>query len=291
VERGRRARGQEIERRAYDAWERKDWPAAAVALEELARDFPDGPRVATWWFDAALAHKFRRDWPNAHRLGTEAARRAPRGEQDPAFWNLGIAATVLRDWPTARDAWQGYGIQLRPGAGEIVEDFGLTCLRLDPDDAPEVVWARRLCPTRARVVSVPMGAGRRFGEIVLHDGAPNGEREVDGRRYPVFDEILRWQTSPLASFTVLVEAGAPADVDELIERFEGEGLGAEPQSSVDAVCRCCSEGTVHQERRVEAGTQTVWLAVPAEAVAVRLLDAWRAGGLADRGWRDLSPVD
>jgi hypothetical protein len=47
----------------------------------------------------------------------QAAARAARGVQDPTFWNLGIAATVLRDWATARDSWSGYGIDLPAGDG------------------------------------------------------------------------------------------------------------------------------------------------------------------------------
>src|SRR5262245_26977781 len=104
---------------ARAAWEAEDWARSAAAYERLLEAFPDTPASAAWWFDAALAHKFLRNWPEAYRLGREAAARARRGEQDPAFWNLGIAATVLREWETARDAWTGYGITISPGTGPI----------------------------------------------------------------------------------------------------------------------------------------------------------------------------
>jgi hypothetical protein len=102
------------------AWEAQDWPRSAALYERLATEAPDDPRAGDWWYDAALAQKFRRRWADACRLGMHA----PRGRQDPAFWNLGIAATIQRDWPTARDAWSGFGIDLPPGDGPIEGDFG-----------------------------------------------------------------------------------------------------------------------------------------------------------------------
>src|SRR5262245_5269957 len=116
---------EELVRRAKHAWESRDWMSAAALYERLATSAPDDdPRVAAWWYDAALAEKFLRNWAEAHRLGIHAAAHSERGQQDPAFWNLGIAATIQRDWPTARGAWEGYGIELPPGDGPIEGDFG-----------------------------------------------------------------------------------------------------------------------------------------------------------------------
>ncbi|MCM0675061.1 hypothetical protein NCC78_10215 [Micromonospora phytophila] len=96
------------------------------------------------------------------------------------------------------------------GEGEVLVDFGVTPVRVDPQGTAEVVWAERICPTRARVLNVPTPeSGRRFGEIVVHDGAPNGEREVDGQSYPVFDELLLWRESPLPTCTVRITAPDP----------------------------------------------------------------------------------
>jgi hypothetical protein len=284
---GRTIDWEQLEKAAYDAWDREDWRTAAARFEELLAVLPDGEKSPAWWSDAALAYKFLREWSKAYELGRQAAARSPRGEQDPAFWNLGIAATVMRDWATAREAWIGYGIDLQSGEGEIAEDFGMTLIRLDPAGEPETVWARRICPTRARIVSVPMASERRFGEIVLHDGTPNGERIVEERRYPVFDEILLWAPSSLPTLTVTLTANSPDDVVELLRLFEDNGLGAEPQSGLQILCACCSEGSVEQERHVEAGSQTIWLAAPAHE-AEALLDRWRSRGDAGRSWTGLA---
>jgi tetratricopeptide (TPR) repeat protein len=151
----------ELYEQARAAWAAEEWHVAADRYEELLGHLPDVPPSAVWWYDAALAHKFLRNWDKAFSLGREAAARAPRGEGDPAFWNLGIAAIVLREWSVARDAWTGFGITMPEGEGEIVGRFGMCCVRLDTDGEREVVWAVRLCPTRARVVSIPVSCRRR----------------------------------------------------------------------------------------------------------------------------------
>jgi hypothetical protein len=274
-------------KQAYQAFEAEDWARAADLLEEAALADPDSPDGAALWFDAALAHKFRRDWPRAYALGKEAAARVTRGQEEPAFWNLGIAATILRDWATARDAWTGYGVTLQDGEGEIVEDFGMTAIRIGTPDGQEVVWGQRLCPARARVLSVPFDPARRYGEVVVHDGAPNGERIVDGRHYPVFDELVCFEKSDLATLSVTVTAAEPDDVDALLSAFQDRDLGAEVLGSGVMLCKCCSEGSPAVQRFVSReASQTVLLAAPADE-ASGLLDAWRAASADARAWENL----
>ncbi|MEJ3745229.1 tetratricopeptide repeat protein [Actinomycetes bacterium KLBMP 9797] len=276
----------DLVKRAYQAWDAEDWQRAGELLEAAVTQNPDGRGSEKLWFDAALAYKFLRDWPKAYELGKEAAARVPRDTQEPAFWNLGIAATVMRDWATARDAWRGYGINLPDGAGEIVDDLGLTCVRIATASGEEVVWARRLCPTRARVLSVPFDVSRRFGEVVLHDGAPNGERIFKDQRFPVFDELMRFAPSDLATLSVTIAAATADDVEALTDAFDRAELAAEPLSSGQVLCKCCSEGSQAVTRRVAAGEQRMLLAAP-EPRAANLLDAWTADRPDHRSWTNL----
>ena len=193
---------------------------------------------------------------------------------------------MVGDWSTARDAWSGYGIELPPGDGEIVADLGMTCVRISTADGQEVVWARRLCPTRAQIESVPFDPGRRFGEVVLHDGGPNGERIVDGRRYPVFDELMPFTPSDLATLAVTVTASTADDVEALLGVFQEVNLGAEILSSGELLCRCCSEGSRTLDRAVQGGRQTVLIAA-SEARAAELLDQWRSHRHEHRAWDGL----
>ncbi|MFF3915728.1 hypothetical protein ACFYZB_19930 [Streptomyces sp. NPDC001852] len=134
-----------------------------------------------------------------------------------------------------------------------------------------------------------MTAGRRFGEIVVHDGEPKGRRVVEGREYPVFDELLRFEASDLPTFTVMVNAGGAADVEALVELFLAEDYGAEPASSFELLCACCSEGTLERRRTTHGGAQQVSLAAPEEE-ARRLLEQWVAGTRMGRAWSGLTLV-
>lgn len=119
------------------------------------------------------------------RGGAARVRRA-----NPAAWNLGIAATALGDWASARRAWTAYGITgIGDGVEEIDVDFGMAPIRLNPDRASlalevqpaygntEVVWCWRRSPAHAVIASVPLPeSGHRFRDVLLHDGEPKGTR-------------------------------------------------------------------------------------------------------------------
>lgn len=275
--------------RARTAWDAEEWETAAELYEELLAICPDAPNSYVWWFNGALAYKFVRNWPKAFELGRQAAARSETGKRDPAFWNLGIAATILNDWGVARAAWEGYGIALPDGDGdgEIDGDFGTACVRLETGHAPEVVWVRRICPTRARVLSIPF-SDRRFGEVVVHDGAPNGERIVDGRRYPVFDELMLHKASGTPTWRVSLSCPAEADIQALVDGFDAEGLPIEPVSGMVLHSRAESEGSVEIDAgAARSGEHDVLLAAPDEAAARGLLDAWARSGSGGRAWTGL----
>jgi hypothetical protein len=285
----RKSEAKQLIEHARAAWDAEEWQRAADLYEQVLAHYPDLEASAVWWYDAALGHKFLGNWEKAYELGVQAAARSPRGEGDPAFWNLGIAATIRRDWATARDAWAGFGIDLPDGEGEIAGRFGNACVRLDTDGEREVVWMERLCPTRGRVLNVPVTGGRRYGEIVVHDGEPKGERVVAGTTYPVFDEILLFEPSDLPTLSVTVAAAEQADLEALLQLFTDHDFGAEPESSLVVHCACCSEGTLHKERSVHAGAQRVSLAAP-EDDARRLLDRWAGDTAIGRSWSGLEVV-
>lgn len=182
----------------------------AGALLVMAADLE--PWLSDSWFNLALLHKFRRDWEQARSAGLRAVALLDREHGAPDWWNLGITATALQDWPLARRAWQAYGLKLPGGPGgqpdgPVSLDLGTTPVRLSPDGESEVVWGRRLDPARIEVLSIPLpSSGRRWGEVVLHDGAPHGERVTDGVAYPVFDEIELWAPSPVPTYVVLLQA-------------------------------------------------------------------------------------
>jgi hypothetical protein len=276
---------EELVRQAQAAWQEQDWNRSAALYEQLAVEAPTDARVGNWWYDAALAQKFLRNWAQAYRLGIHAAAHAARGQQDPAFWNLGIAATIQRDWATARDAWQGYGVgvDLPPGDGPITGNFGRALVRLVGDGGSEVVWVHRLCPTRAKVINVPFDTSRRYGEIVVHDGEPKGDRVVGDRTYRVFDELMLFEPSDLSTLAVTVSAD-PAGLDSLADLLDAHGFGFEPLRNGQLLCKCCSEGSVTQSVVTLGGEQPCLIAAPLDR-ARELLTTWADADT--RTWSDL----
>lgn len=214
-----------------------------LAAVELAPDLEPA------WFDLGLVYKWSHRWERAFDCNLRAAELTGEVAGGPAWWNLGTAATALRRWDVARRAWRAYGVELPVDEGEIHADFGYGAVRVNPDGDAEVLWGRRVDPARIRITSVPFPqSGHRWGDIVLHDGAPNGEREVAGRLYPVFDELERWQPSPVPTVTAAVSAEDVADYNLLIAAVDGNGYAAEDWTqNVRLLCRRCSQGTVHSE--------------------------------------------
>lgn len=239
--------------RAYDAWDRDEWTSAAERLSALvaAARAEDAPReeLAGWAFDLALAHKFLRDWPAARQAGLAAAALAPDEPGQPVWWNVGIAATALHDWPTARQAWSSYGVDVPAGEGPIEGRFGRAPVRIRTASGQEVVWCRRLDPARAEVLNVPLpGSGRRWGEIVLHDGVPTGERVSEGRTYSVFDEIELWAPSAVPVHAVTLRVRTEEDLQALVEVAAADGVTVEAWETVTPLCPACSAGRVDQDQ-------------------------------------------
>ena len=235
------------------------------------------PRDAAIWFDLGLAHKILHEWEDCARANGRALEiRNRRG--DPAWWNLGIAATGMRDWATARRAWRGYGIdRIREGDGPIEDDFGQTPVRLPHG---EVVWGKRIDPARVKIENIPFPeSGYRWGDVVLHDGAPNGERLVHGRTYSVFDVLERWSPSEVPTFVLHTEGASDRDRLELIAIFEQNHFAAEDwTSNVRSLCRACSTGQpghTHPAASEGEDYHSFGIACPM-GLAAALLEQWSA---------------
>lgn len=216
--------------------------AEAAYRESLALE----PRAQAAWFNLGLVYKRLRRWPEALRCSQTAARLDPNDKA--AWWNTGIAATAIRDWPTARQAWRAHGLEIPDGSGPPELNYGQVPIRLNPDGGGEVVWCRRIDPARAIILSIPLpDSGHRWGDSVLHDGEPRGERVVGESRYYVFDELERWEASATPTLRVEIRADRPEDSEALTAMFESSGLAAEDwTTSLRRLCRACSQGAPHE---------------------------------------------
>jgi hypothetical protein len=294
-----------------------DPAARAAELDGLAAEaVRRRPDVSAFWYDRGMYAKWRADWPASLEYNRQALDLIPPGARDeePAAWNLGIAATALRDWGTARSAWAAYGIDLPPPVDEaepIDGDFGPAPVRLNAGPRfvgheplvvdgrtwnTEVVWGMRLCPARIRIVSVPTPeTGHRFGDVVLHDGDTVGTRRIGDRELGVFNEILLWERSPSPTLTATVEAPGHEAVGRLTDLFGDAGWAAEDWTeSLRFLCRACSEGSPGNEHDHHHEAQG-WdprrsLGISAEPDEARdLLTTWANAG-EGRAFADLEVV-
>jgi len=245
-----------------------------------------------------LLSKRRRDWPRCAEDNRRALALGDGSPDDPAAWNLGIALTALGDWSGAAQAWSAYGLDvpsLLVSSVPLALRLGLTPVRLNPEPrhlgetplrlegkehSTEVVWCQRLCPARARIENVPTPAsGHSFGDVVLHDGEPVGERQSGEHRYPVFNELALLERSGLPTLHVVVTCPEASHLDELLTVFHDRDLGAEDHGNVQLLCRACSEGSpdhdAHTHDRPAEGTMGVALGAPRDT-AYELLSAWAA---------------
>ena len=241
------------------------------------------PDRATTHYNIGLVHKYRRAW--AESLHHNRCASDLRPDDEATNWNMGIAATALRDWPVAREAWRRAGLQIAEGEGPIEEDFGITPVRLNPDGSGEVVWGRRIDPVRVVIGNIPYPtSGFRAGDIVLHDGAPVGERQYDGRSYLVFNVLALFEASANSTYEAEVRARDTADLEALTAALDAAQVDHEVwTTNIRTLCKQCSEGTPH-DHTSEHDQQPVWpdshvlgISTTSPEAARRVLDGWSSG--------------
>ncbi len=211
------------------------------------------PSWAAPFFNIGLLSKNRGLWEESFRSNQQATAIDPTHQG--AWWNLGIAATAMRRWPEARAAWQGFGLDVPDGDGPIEAPCGFVPVRLDPDGRGEVVWADRLDPARALLLSIPMAeSGFRWRDIVLNDGAPVGFRQYQGRDVPVFNVLSLLEPSPFGTYVAEVAFPEPLlHLPRLRECAANQGCWVEDWTTeVRMICRECSEGDPDAQPTLQA---------------------------------------
>jgi hypothetical protein len=223
--------------------EEGDVAGAEAAYRAAAAAAPDWSAPI---YNLGLLYKYEGRWRESLSHNQQAARLAP--DDEASWWNLGIAATALGDWKEARRAWSACGMEVPPGGGPPEFNWGMTPVRLDPKGNGEVVWARRLDPARARIVSVPLPTSCfHWGDVVLNDGAEEGQRIVDGRVYSVFNELQLLAPSGFRTFVIELATAQPEALAAFEECAERRGGAAEDWgTSTSIMCAECSRGLPHE---------------------------------------------
>ncbi len=235
----RNGRATRLNDQANAAMDCGDTEAAATLYAQAANAQPRWPAP---WFNLGLIHKYGGDWAASLHANQQALQRDPAHQG--AIWNAGIAATALGQWRQARAMWRRYGIDMADSDEPTEMPPTLTPIRIAPQQQPEVVWAHRIDPARALIRSVPTASsGRRYGDLLLHDGAPKGYRRVNGRELAVFDELQVLKPSDYATWELQVQHIDAEQTTALIQRLVDADLPAEDWgTSLRVLCKACSEG-------------------------------------------------
>jgi tetratricopeptide (TPR) repeat protein len=254
-------------------------------IEEAVTQYQEAAALDPRWsvphYNLGLLYKKQRDWKQSLDNNRRATALNPADKA--AWWNLGIAATALGRWDVAREAWRGFGIDIPEGDGPLDFPCGATPIRINPDGEPEVVWAHRLDPARAVLVSIPFPeSGHRWSDVVLNDGAPNGYRKYKGKEVPVFDELQLLERSPFGTYVAEVRMpDGRKYLEQLTELAVELGGSAEDWStSVRIICKACSEGRPHAEHDAKPaptdGRHRIGIAARDRDHATTILHAWES---------------
>jgi len=213
------------------------------------------PEYSSCFYNIGLIYKYQGDWKKSFEYNQKAYALDP--ESEAARWNLGIAATALGDWKTARNVWKEAGISLEDIEGPINQNFGLNPVRLNPDGNAEVVWAERIDPARAEIVSVPLPeSGYCAGDLILNDGAPVGYRMHGESERAVFNILALLKESAFSTFKVTITVSEQTDIDELETLIEERKMIFEDWSTnYRILCKACSEGRPHTEHDNEGSKE------------------------------------
>jgi hypothetical protein len=159
-------------------------------------------------------------------------------------WNLGIAATMLKDWRLARQCWNSFGMNYEIIDEDTAGNIGETSIRISPNACAETVWAIRICPARALIKNIPLpDSEHRFKDVVLNDGAPNGYRMSEGKEYPVLDEIQHLSSSDYQTYSIKCKLMTDASL-KICNRDAGKLTSL--LKIGQQVCRCSANNAVKE---------------------------------------------
>jgi hypothetical protein len=226
-------------------------------------------------YNLGLKAKYEGNWHESLAQNQRADKL--RSGDEATIWNLGIAATALGEWEVARRAWRSYGIEVNNGPGEVLWSEMKACVRANPSGAADVVWGMRIDPARIRIENVPLSASeRRYGDILVNDGAEEGTRILNGREYPVFDELGIWRISAYSTFEVDLVMPNEAAMESLESRCRESGLWIEDWGTVRILCEMCSRGTPGEHICTNEPTSQgrYGFAAKSESVLRSVLQAW-----------------
>ncbi len=169
-------------------------------------------------------YRSRQEWKPTFHYCLRAVEHNPFDEN---LWEtLGLAATAIGEWETARYAWNQLGFHFKKTDEELHLDLGVVPVRLNPFTQPEIVAVRRIDPVRAIIESIPQpSSGRRYKDLVLIESKPNARLVQQSKKLPIHDELQLLKQSPWRTFATLLHTDSQRDVDTLANLCLETNLG------------------------------------------------------------------
>lgn len=179
------------------------------------------PKWAPPYLRMAMLYKDRREWKPTFHYSKKVAELNPKNEEG---WKIyGLAATALREPKLAAEIWHHLGLEAEQKEEKRIAPIAIL---LPQENQKEVVWARRVDPVRARIISIPQPAsGHRFDDCVLIDPFQQGVRMVGDRRIPVYETLDLFERSAFQTFGLWVALEKMASLEVLSGLCREFGLG------------------------------------------------------------------
>ena len=203
------------------------------------------------YYNLGLIYKYQLAWDESYNQNLKSVELDP--DHEASLWNLGIAATVLKEWKVARQCWNNFGMSYEAIDLDPADDLGIAPIRINPDTSPEVIWARRIDPARAKIVSIPFPeSNHRYGDLLLNDGAPMGTRVYNGKDYSVFNELQLLKKSTFQTFSFECDFQKKSNYSSLETICVENEIEIENWTTdVEFLCNQCSEGAPHEHHNPE----------------------------------------
>ena len=220
-------------------------------------------------------YKVRKEWQTSLHYSQKAVEHNPFDEQ--SWKHLGLAATALRKWEVAKDAWRQLGYQLLASKAMPALSPELITVRLNPKEHPEIVIAQRVDPVRARIISIPQPSSMRgYRDLILIDSEPSGHHYLDGQRYPIFDELQYIRPSLNYTFSVILNTLERSDIDLLQQLCLKSSIGFDNWTKA---YRLAASGTdILDNNYIEdelPQQYVVALAAESDKEVINVLENWR----------------
>jgi len=240
---------------------------------------------ATPHYNLGLIYKYQCNWELSYLHNKRATE--IDGNNEAAWWNLGIASTALNRWRIARTAWNKFGLNMEINDDEPNLDLETTPVRLNPNENGEVVWCKRIDPARAIIRNIPLpDTNHRFNDIILNDGAPQGYRTNNGKEYAVFNELQLISKSDCSTYSCIIYTNNDEHIEKLENICKKTNVEIEDWSTVIYLCKQCSEGKVHEHHdnelnKVDSNERKIGFAAANYAEIASALYEWQLVTLCD----------